>query len=124
MFFPFNRARKITVPRITTNNDTVFTAIRDSLVAFVPRGSDMRHQKLVTLYIDEYYTDTQGTTHDKVIFSADKLNNPSTKVLIAVNDAVLLPDNKTIKAFIQDDNDDYIGGTLYVWEIPPDYPEI
>ncbi len=129
MFFPFKNYQVIDIP--TTNSESgvvVFTTSATSLLFFVPIGSRMEDDTPVSIFVRDYFTDTDGGDADLFLYRSKattatrlSLNAVATdfggNTTNNVNVGQIVPAGKQVVARVGD-NSDRIGGTLYVLELP------
>lgn len=125
--FPFNDYKTIFFGPINGNGTVVYTTTSLCMVYFVPYGPYMEDDSPIGLYVDNYFTDSDGGQADNYIYyskavtrSPLNLNVPQSDISTSsfgTSNSVIVPSGKNIKAFIGDSSDK-IGGTLYVFGLP------
>jgi hypothetical protein len=126
MFFPFSNYKKITVAAGGSNGQIVYTTTSDCLVAFLPTGAFMEDDAPIGLYVDNYFTDSDGGQADLYLYYSKaatnaplslNIDNSSTGLESYTNTMNIVPSGKNIRRLIANSSDK-IGGTLYVFELP------
>jgi hypothetical protein len=118
---------KINVPQTNTNNALIYTTPYLCMMFFVPIGSRMEDDAPVGLFVQNYFTDTDGGEARFYLYYSRALTG-STLLLNRMGPAssgetfygnvpAIVPSGKNIRAFIANSSD-RIGGTLYVFRIP------
>ena len=120
--FPFNNFKKIDVPTINSESGVViYTTTAVSLVYFLPIGSRMEDDTRVDVFVNNYFTDTDGGVAAFFLYSSQAaVGNPNYLNFTGAyntNVPAIVPAGKQIYARVGD-NSDRIGGTLYVLELP------
>lgn len=124
---------KINIPQTNSNGAILYTTTFPCMLFFVPIGSRMEDDSAVGLYVDNYFTDTDGGQADLYLYFSEAtlgsgldLNRSNIRSGFGsdssypqqnTNTMVISPSGKNIRAFIENSSD-RIGGTLYVFRLP------
>ena len=120
--FPFNEYKVIDVPVTNSESGTViYTTTATCLLYFMPKGNRMEDDTPVEVFVNSYFTDTDGGVARLYMYrsQASTNNNLFLNYTSAgnVNVPVIAPAGKQVYARVGD-NSDRIGGTLFVMELP------
>jgi hypothetical protein len=117
---------KVDIPQTNSNGSILYSTTFPCMLFFVPIGSRMEDDAPVGLYVDNYFTDTDGGQADLYLYysraaGSAPLNlnrdNSGGGNESYTNTMVIAPSGKNIRAFIANSSD-RIGGTLYVFRLP------
>ncbi len=117
----FTNYKVVNIPQTNSESGTVvYTTTALCMLFFIPIGSRMEDDTEVRLYINNYFTDTDGGQADLHLYNSQASTSSPldlNRLTHNHNSMVMCPSGKSIVARVGD-NSDRIGGTLYVFELP------
>jgi hypothetical protein len=118
---PYTRYYVINLGTTNTSGTTILTTTTRCQLFFEPIGSRMECDQSVGIFVDNYFTDTDGRESDPWLFQASSSTgstsmNRSGDFDSYIHTTLIVPSGKNIRTFLNQ-NTDRIGGRLHVWEM-------